>query len=288
MTRSPLPTPRETPDEVVTLPLASGCIGQDGQSMRQFVPTSVTAALQTTMAQFTNPAAPIHPLSATAPLNHQYTDMQQINASSQFPILQPMIQPGHPPSQPYSMDQVRAMLDFLSQQSDPRLGAQYAPLAVAAAMSGGATGAWGPLPDQNVQTDPPQMSNSQGHHLDSSSVPILSSHPAQATLLQYQDTPQSPILQPLICRKSPAGSRSPSDSRTSRSRAMSLGYPPSSAESSSASRRTSTLQRPCAKNALFITETGRQLSFFIQVDLNERRMTMNAVKVRIPIISVYS
>jgi hypothetical protein len=283
MIRSPLPTPRETPEEAVTLPL-------DGQSIRH--PTSATATPHTAMVQCPNPAAAIHPLSTTVPLNHQYTEIQQISdhiAPSQFPAVQPMIQP---PPQAYSMDQVRAMLDFLNQQSDPRLGAQYTPLAVAAAMSG-ATGAWpwGLLPDQNVQTDPPQMLNSQGHHVDSSSLPIVLSpsisHPAQATHLQYQDAPRPHTLLPSIRRKSPAGSRSPSNSQTSRSRALSSGYAPSSAESSSTSRRTNPLQQPYPKNTLFTTETGRQLSFFIQVDLNERRMAMNAVKVRIPIIFVY-
>jgi hypothetical protein len=236
--------------------------------------------------QSQSPTGMMQPLGSVVSSNHQYIESQQ------YPPVQPMVQQVPLPNQGYSVD-LRSFVDFLSQHSDPRIGAQFAPLAVANAMSGG-TWPWGPPPEQNPHANPPQLIISQGHYPDPSSLPNVYApnigHSVHVTDSQHQDVPPSPTLPPSIRRRSPVFSRS-SSSQTSKgkrkSSAMSSGYLPSSAESSSAPHRNSVSRQPSNESGiLFTSENGRRLLFFIQVDLKPRQSTITAVKVRILVMFI--
>ena len=231
----------------------------------------------------------MQPLSSVVSSSRRYPESQHVSAPippAHYPLVQPMTQEAPLLNPGYSMD-LRAFVDFLSQQSDPRIGAQYAPLALATAMSGG-TWPWVP---QNGHANPPQMmNNAQGHQLDPSSLPNgfapNISQSMQPTDLQFQDILPSSTLLASSHHKFSVGSPSSFESQTSkgkkRSRAGSSGYPPSSAESSSAPHRTSVSRQPSAQTGtLFASDTGAELSFFVQVDLKDRQPVLNAIKVRI-------
>lgn len=278
--RSPFPTPRDTPEDAVVL--SRGCAKQDEQNV---VPTSATKVPRPTTVRSQSPTGVMQPPGSIDPLNHhQYSESQQIFTNippSHYPSVQPMAQQVPLPAQGYPMD-IRTFVDFLSKQSDPRIGAQYAPLLVANAVSGG-TWPWVPLLDQNAHANLPKMMNS--HHADSSSLPnaYASSIGPLAQATDLQDVPPFPTLPPSIRRKSPVVSRSSSESQAikgkRRSRAGSSGYLPS-AESSSAPRRTSASRQSSShRRTLFTSSTGKELSFFVQVDLKDRQLTINAVKV---------
>jgi len=244
------------------------------------------------MVQSQSPSGVMQPLSPDVLPHHQFGESHPTSTHippSQLSTVQPMIQPALHPSQGYPMDHIRALADFLSQQSDPRFGPQYTPLAVAAAMGGMPTSPWPwGVPPENIQGNSLQMMNSQGRPVDPSSLLNTSgpniSHSAQAVDLQYQGVPPSPTLLPSLCRRSPVVSRSSSESQKSkrRSRAASSGHPPSSAGSSSAVHCTSAPRQPSTqRGTLFTSETGKELSFFVQVDLQDRGLTTSAIKVRI-------
>lgn len=277
--KSPFPTPRDTPEDAVVL--SRGCAKQDEQNV---VPTSATKVPRPTTVRSQSPTGVMQPPGSIDPLNHhQYSESQQIFTNippSHYPSVQPMAQQVPLPAQGYPMD-IRTFVDFLSKQSDPRIGAQYAPLLVANAVSGG-TWPWVPLLDQNAHANLPKMMNS--HHADSSSLPnaYASSIGPLAQATDLQDVPPFPTLPPSIRRKSPVVSRSSSESQAikgkRRSRAGSSGYLPS-AESSSAPRRTSASRQSSShRRTLFTSSTGKELSFFVQVDLKDRQLTINAVK----------
>ena len=287
ITRSPLPTPRITPVEAVTL--TRGRAKQDERNVGHDipVPTSANEVPQATTAQLQVPTDAIQPLNSIVPSNGP--ELQPISAlmpPAHYPPIQSQEAP--PPTPGYSMD-LRAFVDFLSQHSDPRIGAQYAPLALATAMSGG-TWPWVPPPEQNARANPPQIMNAHGHHLDPSSLPNAYSpsvgHSMQPADFQYQDNLPFSTLLASIHPQSHVASLSSPEAQISkvkkRSRAGSTGYRLSSAESSSAPHCTSVSRQPSTqRGTLFTSDTGRELSFFIQVDLKDRQPVLNAIKVRI-------
>lgn len=275
--RSPLPTPRETPDERVVVSR-----GHVEQGERSHVPTS---EIEVSRAATVQSQSPVVSMQSLNPLNRQSLEPQQPSTHippSQYLPPQSVMQQSSLHTQDYSTT-LRTLVDFLSQQSDPRIGAQYGPMLAATAI-GAASWPWIPPSEQNMHTNTMQM-NPQDHQADASlfSMYAHTSNSAQATDSQYQDVP-SPTLPPSIRRRSPVVSRSSSESGApkgkKRSRGRSSGHLPS-AETSSPAQRVSASRQPSSQNGtLFTSETGKELSFFVQVDLKDRQSTINVIKVR--------
>ena len=246
--------------------------------------------------------------SPTIPPSHQYgqpppTPSQAL--PSQFPHAQLLMQPSttllqgnmlsqfHPAS---SVSQAQALTYLSSQQSNPPSGSQYE-FAMSLLDSMKAHGispgtwTWGSSNDQSTRAQSPSASthsmNSPAFHpQDLSSLNTFgasSSRSSQASVSPHQGAPDSlpsPTLPPSLCRKPPVLSRSSSATQSSNSKkkpVSSTSFPESLAASRSS---VSASAYPSTQTGtLFTSETGEELSFYVQIDLKNRTPVCNAIKV---------
>jgi hypothetical protein len=226
----------------------------------------------------------------------QYHSSQQPDMMSSLPLQYqagPSSMPNIPP---------QALMNFLNQQNNAPFGTppyERFSLALVDAMKAQImpSASWDPGSGQTLPQslfNPQMILSATQPSQDIQTSNAFGAAPGLATDAVYESraSPSRSDLPPSLRRKSPVTSRSPSKASKGKGKATTpTSFSTSLPESPWISHGTTASASPRAtlqSGTLFTSETGEELSFFVQIDLNNRFSIVSAIKVSVVIITLES